>query len=252
MPESFGARLRRRREQRQITLSTIAEKTKIKVALLDALERDDVSRWPVGIFGRAFLRAYAEAIGLDPEAVVREFLRLHPEAQFLDGHQPSDRVVPAVNLGAIAELCTALGCVHELHAAAPLVEQAARLLDAGGIIVWTWDPAAAQLTAALAYGYSNEVIAHLPRVARDADNATAAAFRSAETRIVSNRGGMGALAIPLMAPDACVGVLAIELPAGGEEREPIRAVATILAAQLARLIAAGFPAATELIGRISA
>src|SRR4029453_11101785 len=58
MPESFGARLRMRREERQIALTSIAEETKIKLALLEGLERDDVSHWPSGIFRRAYLRAY--------------------------------------------------------------------------------------------------------------------------------------------------------------------------------------------------
>src|SRR5688572_31759359 len=79
MHESFGARLRRHREEQHIALATIAEQTKIKLSLLEALERDDVSHWPAGIFRRAFIRAYAHAIGLDPDVVVREFLEVHPE-----------------------------------------------------------------------------------------------------------------------------------------------------------------------------
>ena len=79
MPDSFGARLRQRREERQIALSSIADDTKIKLTLLEALERDDVSHWPSGIFRRAYIKAYAHMIGLDPDEVVREFLEVHPE-----------------------------------------------------------------------------------------------------------------------------------------------------------------------------
>lgn len=77
MPDTFGARLRRQREQRQIPLSMIAEQTKISISILQGLEADDVSRWPTGIFRRAFVRTYAAAIGLEPEVVVREFLQIH-------------------------------------------------------------------------------------------------------------------------------------------------------------------------------
>jgi len=77
--ESFGRRLRRERERRQIALSSISANTKISVSLLQALERDDVSRWPGGIFRRAFIRAYAKGIGLDPDDVVREFVELFPD-----------------------------------------------------------------------------------------------------------------------------------------------------------------------------
>src|SRR6266481_419792 len=79
MLQSFGARLRQRREKQQIALTTIAEQTKIKLSLLEALERDDLSRWPEGIFRRAFIRAYAHAIGLNPDVVVREFLEIYPD-----------------------------------------------------------------------------------------------------------------------------------------------------------------------------
>jgi transcriptional regulator with XRE-family HTH domain len=79
MDPSFGTKLRQRREQHQIPLATIAEKTKIKMSLLEGLERDDVSRWPKGIFRRSYLRAYASAIGLEPDPTLREFMGLFPE-----------------------------------------------------------------------------------------------------------------------------------------------------------------------------
>jgi cytoskeletal protein RodZ len=79
MPDTLGARLRYERERRQIALRSIAEGTKIGMSLLEGLERDDVSRWPSGIFRKSFVRAYAQAIGIDPEPVVREFVEQHPD-----------------------------------------------------------------------------------------------------------------------------------------------------------------------------
>jgi transcriptional regulator with XRE-family HTH domain len=70
----FGSRLRLERERRRITLASIAADTKISHTLLEGLERDDLSRWPSGIFRRAFIRAYAQAIGLDSDLIAREFL----------------------------------------------------------------------------------------------------------------------------------------------------------------------------------
>ena len=78
--EGFGAGLRRERERRQIALSSIAADTKIGLGLLQALERDDLSRWPSGIFRRAFIRAYAEAAGFDPDLITQEFLERYPDA----------------------------------------------------------------------------------------------------------------------------------------------------------------------------
>lgn len=78
MNSTFGERLKAQRERQQLSLSAISERTKIKQTLLEALERDDVSHWPRGIFGRSYLRSYAEAIGLDPDAALREFTECHP------------------------------------------------------------------------------------------------------------------------------------------------------------------------------
>jgi transcriptional regulator with XRE-family HTH domain len=80
----FGRRLRSERERRRITLESIATNTKISISLLRDLERDDVSRWPCGIFRRSFIRSYAEAIGLDPDDILREFLDRYPDLQHLE------------------------------------------------------------------------------------------------------------------------------------------------------------------------
>lgn len=97
--QTFGPRLRRERERRGITLQAVAEATKVDVELWDALERGDFSRWPSGIFARAFIRDYARLVGLDAEDVVNEFCRLFPigdrrttrliraQAELI-GHQP--------------------------------------------------------------------------------------------------------------------------------------------------------------------
>ena len=78
---------------------------------------------------------------------------------------------------------------------------------------------------------------------RDADNATAAAFRSAQMCVVDGSdGASGALAVPLMAPGGCVGVLAIEVRNRSEQIGSVRALVTIFAAQLAKWIQAGRPA----------
>jgi transcriptional regulator with XRE-family HTH domain len=84
MPDSYGARLRQQREERGIALAAIAKQTRIKEALLEALEHDDLSQWPNGFYRRAFFRAYAAAIHLDPDAAFREFQALHPEPPEVD------------------------------------------------------------------------------------------------------------------------------------------------------------------------
>jgi cytoskeletal protein RodZ len=72
--QDFGAKLRRAREGRGVSLRQIAATTKISVSALEALERNDVSKLPGGLFSRAFVRSYAAEIGLDPEQTLNEFL----------------------------------------------------------------------------------------------------------------------------------------------------------------------------------
>jgi hypothetical protein len=75
---------------------------------------------------------------------------------------------------------------------------------------------------------------------------TAAAFRSGQTCVINGGAhATGALAVPLLTPAGCAGVLALELQHGGEQAASVRAVATILAALLAQLTCAAQPAEIE-------
>ena len=81
----FGARIRHAREERGVSLRQIADATKISVSALEALERNDITRLPGGIFSRAFVRSYAAEIGVDPEQTVREFLSQFPNESVVVG-----------------------------------------------------------------------------------------------------------------------------------------------------------------------
>src|SRR5438552_13329666 len=82
----FGGTLREARERRGVSLRQIANATKISVAALEALERNDISRLPGGIFSRAFVRSYAIEVGLDPEATIQEFVAQFPHDSVTAGH----------------------------------------------------------------------------------------------------------------------------------------------------------------------
>jgi transcriptional regulator with XRE-family HTH domain len=88
--DTFGPRLRSERERRGISLETIASVTKVGADLWNGLERNDFSRWPTGIFARAFVRDYARAVGLDADEVVDEFCRL-----YAIGDRRAERIIKA-------------------------------------------------------------------------------------------------------------------------------------------------------------
>ena len=353
MTGRLGERLKRQRERQGLSLTAIAETTKIKASLLEELERDDISHWPAGIFRRSYVRAYAQAIGLEPDPVVREFLTLHPEpveevasdglartadpagrrrpptrlsyllssainalpslrgtsvpqaaatatdtepadeqplldfpnpvvqpgftepGSHLDPvddvditfdqsdhdidafalplmlepqpdvtahEEPATRISSpaadrALDLEAIADLCTRLGRAGHVHQVEQFMERAAGLLGAIGVILWTWDSESSALQPSLSHGYSAELLACIPPVTAQSDNAIASAFRSTRTCIIAGDDqGTGAVAVPLMTPFGCAGVLAAEFRDRGEQHEWVRAALTIFGAQLSTLV----------------
>jgi cytoskeletal protein RodZ len=92
MSGGFGGRLRETREQRGISLRQIANATKISVSALEALERNEISRLPGGIFSRAFVRSYAIEVGLDPEETIQDFIAQFPHDSVTAGHPTSEQV----------------------------------------------------------------------------------------------------------------------------------------------------------------
>ena len=83
---SFGEELRRERELREISLREVSEATKINIRYLEALETNDFSHLPGGVFNRGFVRAYAQFIGIDPDGMVDAYVH---EEQNQDGVGPS-------------------------------------------------------------------------------------------------------------------------------------------------------------------
>jgi len=152
---------------------------------------------------------------------------------------------PSFNFTAMAALCTDLSRVDDTMALPPLLERAATLLDAAGIILWIADPDGRELNPVLAQGYPQHLINRLGTIPRSAENATAAAFRTATLQTVYGDGSAnGAIAAPLVTCGGCVGVMAAEVRGDTEKLDANLAAATILAAQLAALVGppAGRPA----------
>jgi len=87
----FGSLLKAAREKRGVTLRHISNITKISVAALEALERNDISRLPGGIFSRSFVRSYALQVGLDPDETIERFIAQFPEAAPAPGHAQAEQ-----------------------------------------------------------------------------------------------------------------------------------------------------------------
>ena len=162
---------------------------------------------------------------------------------------PSPSATPSsasIDLSDAAGLSRELSRLSDQASLEALLEHAAGVLDARGIIIWM--RTGEELVAAAAHGYEAAVLRRIPSITRSADNATAAAWRTGEAGTVpEDASGYGAIVAPMLNPTGCVGVFAAEVR-GGRERDPATcSVATILASQLAGVLAAWpAPSTTDL------
>jgi hypothetical protein len=141
-------------------------------------------------------------------------------------------------LRAAAQLCTDLGRVNDPEELNTLLGRAADVLDASGLVLWLATAAGLELRPAVAHGYSQEALARMPPLARSANNAAAAAYRTGALQIVLSRPGAskGAIVAPVLSVNGCIGVLSAEVRDGGETSYTVQALAAIVAAQLAGML----------------
>ena len=144
---------------------------------------------------------------------------------------------PAVDLKAVAAVCNDLARVSDTRAVPALLERAAALLDATGIVLWVADPDGRELTPILVTGYPPQMANRLGTIPREAANVTASAYRTGLLQTVKGDSiSNGAIAAPLVGAGGCLGVMAAEMKNGGEQRESLLAAATIVASQLSTLV----------------
>lgn len=165
-----------------------------------------------------------------------------------DGRSAGTTETPAVGMAVAAEiartdfagvaaLCGDLARIADTRALPSLLDRAASLLDASGIILWIADPDGRELNPIFAQGYPQQLVNRLGTIPRDAENATAAAFRTSLLQtVMADSISPGAIAAPLVTPGGCVGVMAAEVRHDAERQDLKLAAATIVAAQLATLV----------------
>jgi CHASE3 domain sensor protein len=155
---------------------------------------------------------------------------------------PATAAIDATDFAGLASLCNDLARIVDTRALPSLLDRAASVLDASGIILWIADPDGRELNAIFAQGYPQQLVNRLGTIPRDAENATAAAFRTSLLQtVMADAISHGAIAAPLVTSGGCVGVMAAEVRHDAERHDIKLAAATIVAAQLATLV--GPPAA---------
>ena len=76
MSSSLGEKLRQAREERGISISEVAEQTRISPLYLKAIDEDNYKTLPGGIFNKGFVRSYAKYVGIGEQEALQEYSRL--------------------------------------------------------------------------------------------------------------------------------------------------------------------------------
>jgi len=120
---ALGETLRNARVQKGLSPSDVAESTHMMVQVVEELEREDFRRIAAPIYGRGFVRLYAELLELDPEPLIRDFMDLysgsHAPAVRTKRVEPQSIPAPAVEKAPAAEGDGALSSIPQRQAVQP-------------------------------------------------------------------------------------------------------------------------------------
>ena len=76
MASTLGEKLQEAREARGISISEVAEQTRISSHYLEGIEADDYSALPGGIFNKGFVKSYAKYVGVDEQEALQDYAKL--------------------------------------------------------------------------------------------------------------------------------------------------------------------------------
>ena len=76
MAETLGEKLRAAREEKGISISEVAEQTRIAPMYIECIENDNYKPLPGGIFNKGFVKSYARFIGYDEQTALQEYGRV--------------------------------------------------------------------------------------------------------------------------------------------------------------------------------
>ncbi|HEX8367102.1 MAG TPA: helix-turn-helix domain-containing protein, partial [Pyrinomonadaceae bacterium] len=88
MSLTLGEKLRQAREARGISISEVAEQTRISALYLEAIENNDYRTLPGGIFNKGFVKSFAKFVGVDEHEALQDYSRLLAEQGTDSGDDP--------------------------------------------------------------------------------------------------------------------------------------------------------------------
>src|SRR3712207_5287958 len=76
MSLTLGEKLRQAREERGLSISEVAEQTRISALYLESIENNDFKPLPGGIFNKGFVKSYAKFVGVDEQEALQDYAAL--------------------------------------------------------------------------------------------------------------------------------------------------------------------------------
>ncbi len=76
MSLTLGEKLRQARESRGLSISEVAEQTRISALYLECIENDDYRTLPGGIFNKGFVKSFAKIVGVDENEALQDYTTL--------------------------------------------------------------------------------------------------------------------------------------------------------------------------------
>lgn len=118
MSLTLGEKLRQAREERGISISEVAEQTRISSLYLESIEKDDYKPLPGGIFNKGFVKSYAKFIGIDEHEALQDYSKIVMQTEgdgelkkykpevLTDDHSNSSMIPTIIFAGIILALMT--------------------------------------------------------------------------------------------------------------------------------------------------
>ncbi len=235
-------------ELRSVTSALIALKdisTKSAIARYNQLQRRAALTagavglvWTVGLLLLAWPTPRSEpSAAVQPSTSAETGAAPETAPQVLADETIAQVPPPTIDLEAAVRVCGAMARAASAAELREVMADAASAVGASGMVVWLG--AGEELFPVLGHGYDPRMLARIGPLSRNAANATALAWRDAATQVVpGDQARAGAIVVPIIGAQGCIGVLSAEVRSGRETDADTRSVTTLFAAQLSTVVAA--------------
>lgn len=153
MSETLGEKLRAAREERGISISEVAEQTRISPHYIASIENNDYKTLPGGIFNKGFVKSYGKYLGLNESEVLQDYAKLNAAAEAAEAeddrlyHRPEVLTDDQHVSGMVPTIILAVVILAAMTAGILFLVNYVRNRDSSGVATASPTPAPANVAA---------------------------------------------------------------------------------------------------------